>query len=48
MKRFQYVRAATQRDALAAIAKPGTKIIVSGTSLVDLMKRGDLPRPISW
>jgi len=40
MKQFQYVRAATQQDALVAIAKPGTKIIAGGTNLVDLMKRG--------
>jgi xanthine dehydrogenase YagS FAD-binding subunit len=40
MKQFQYLRAATQQDALVAIAKPGTKIIAGGTNLVDLMKRG--------
>ena len=40
MKQFQYVRAASQQDALVAIAKPGTKIIAGGTNLVDLMKRG--------
>src|SRR5580658_3254199 len=40
MKQFQYVRAASQQDALAAIARPGTKIIAGGTNLVDLMKRG--------
>jgi xanthine dehydrogenase YagS FAD-binding subunit len=40
MKQFQFVRAATQQGALAAINKPGTKIIAGGTNLVDLMKRG--------
>lgn len=40
MKQFQYVRALTQQAALAAINKPGAKIIAGGTNLVDLMKRG--------
>ena len=34
------MRAASQQDVLAAIARPGTKIIAGGTNLVDLMKRG--------
>jgi xanthine dehydrogenase YagS FAD-binding subunit len=40
MKQFQYTRALTQQSAIAAIAKPGTKIIAGGTNLIDLMKRG--------
>ncbi|TSD64886.1 xanthine dehydrogenase family protein subunit M [Inquilinus sp. KBS0705] len=40
MKQFQYVRANTREGAIAAISKPGTKIIAGGTNLVDLMKRG--------
>jgi xanthine dehydrogenase YagS FAD-binding subunit len=40
MKQFQYVRPATQQNALEMISKPGTKIIAGGTNLVDLMKRG--------
>jgi len=40
MKQFQYVRPATQQAVLAAVGKPGSKIIAGGTNLVDLMKRG--------
>lgn len=40
MKQFQYVKPATQPLAIAAIGKPGTKIIAGGTNLVDLMKKG--------
>lgn len=40
MKQFQYVKPASQRSVLSAIATPGSRIIAGGTNLVDLMKRG--------
>jgi xanthine dehydrogenase YagS FAD-binding subunit len=39
MKRFEYVRAATVSDAVAAlVAVPGARALAGGTNLVDLMK----------
>lgn len=40
MKQFQYVRPASSKAALEAIARPGAKILAGGSNLVDLMKRG--------
>jgi xanthine dehydrogenase YagS FAD-binding subunit len=40
MKQFQYTKAVSQQGAIAAMSKPGAKIIAGGTNLIDLMKRG--------
>ncbi|WP_374948961.1 FAD binding domain-containing protein [Mucilaginibacter sp.] len=40
MKQFTYVKPASEAVAIAAIGKPGAKIIAGGTNLVDLMKKG--------
>lgn len=40
MIRFDYTRAATVADALAAGRQPGTAFLAAGTNLVDLMKGG--------
>jgi xanthine dehydrogenase YagS FAD-binding subunit len=44
MKRFDYVRATTVSDAVAALATPGACALAGGTNLVDLMKY-DVARP---
>ncbi len=38
MHAFTYLRAERIEDALAAVAKPGTKLLAGGTNLLDLMK----------
>src|SRR3984957_15951123 len=40
MNRFDYVRPATVRDAVAAAAAPGAAYLAAGTNLLDLMKGG--------
>jgi xanthine dehydrogenase YagS FAD-binding subunit len=40
MKRFDYVRPATVREAVAAAAPPGAAYLAAGTNLMDLMKGG--------
>jgi xanthine dehydrogenase YagS FAD-binding subunit len=40
MNRFDYVRPATVRDAVAAAAVPGAAFLAAGTNLLDLMKGG--------
>jgi len=40
MNRFDYVRPATVRDAVAAAAEPGAAYLAAGTNLLDLMKGG--------
>jgi xanthine dehydrogenase YagS FAD-binding subunit len=40
MKKFDYVRPTTVREALAAAAEPGTAYLAAGTNLLDLMKGG--------
>ena len=52
MNRFDYVRAATVADAIAAAAQPGAVYLAAGTNLLDLMK-GGVARPdrlvdITW
>jgi xanthine dehydrogenase YagS FAD-binding subunit len=44
MNRFDYVRANSVAEAVAALASPGVKILAGGTNLVDLMKY-DVARP---
>jgi xanthine dehydrogenase YagS FAD-binding subunit len=44
MKRFDYVRATTVSDAVAALVAPGACALAGGTNLVDLMKY-DVARP---
>src|ERR1700724_2295611 len=44
MNRFDYVRPATVRDAVAAAAEPGAAYLAAGTNLLDLMK-GGVTRP---
>jgi xanthine dehydrogenase YagS FAD-binding subunit len=44
MNRFDYVRAESVADAVAALTGPGVKILAGGTNLVDLMKY-DVARP---
>jgi xanthine dehydrogenase YagS FAD-binding subunit len=44
MKRFDYVRAATVREAVTAAAEPGAAYLAAGTNLLDLMK-GGVARP---
>ena len=44
MRRFEYVRAATLAEALAALTEPDTSLLAGGTNLVDLMKY-DVARP---
>src|SRR5579859_889667 len=40
MNRFEYVRPATVREAVAAAAAPGAAYLAAGTNLIDLMKGG--------
>jgi xanthine dehydrogenase YagS FAD-binding subunit len=40
MNRFDYVRASSVADAVAALQHPGAKVLAGGTNLVDLMKYG--------
>lgn len=40
MNRFDYVRPATLREAVAAAAQPGAAYLAAGTNLLDLMKGG--------
>lgn len=40
MKRFDYVRATSVDEALAAVTSPGSAILAGGTNLLDLMKTG--------
>ncbi len=40
MKRFDYLRPATLREAVAAAARPGAAYLAAGTNLLDLMKAG--------
>jgi xanthine dehydrogenase YagS FAD-binding subunit len=40
MNRFDYVRPATVREAVAAAAEPGAAYLAAGTNLLDLMKGG--------
>jgi xanthine dehydrogenase YagS FAD-binding subunit len=40
MKTFEYVRAATVREAVAAASEPGAAYLAAGTNLLDLMKGG--------
>ena len=44
MNRFEYVRPATVREAVAAAAAPGSAYLAAGTNLLDLMK-GGVTRP---
>src|SRR5215471_7253767 len=44
MQPFEYVRARSVDDAVAAIADPSTRCLAGGTNLVDLMK-GDIETP---
>jgi xanthine dehydrogenase YagS FAD-binding subunit len=44
MNRFDYVRADTVADAVAALAAPGARALAGGTNLVDLMKY-DVAKP---
>jgi xanthine dehydrogenase YagS FAD-binding subunit len=44
MKNFEYVRAATVADAIAAAERPNTAYLAAGTNLLDLMK-GGVARP---
>jgi xanthine dehydrogenase YagS FAD-binding subunit len=44
MNRFDYVRPATIREAVAAAAEPGSAYLAAGTNLLDLMK-GGVSRP---
>ena len=45
MQAFDYVRARSIDEAVAALADPGTRCLAGGTNLVDLMKGGvDVPR----
>jgi xanthine dehydrogenase YagS FAD-binding subunit len=44
MNRFDYVRASTVSEAVAAAAEPGAAYLAAGTNLVDLMK-GAIVRP---
>jgi len=44
MQAFSYVRAERVDDALAALQRPGTKLLGGGTNLLDLMK-GDVEQP---
>ncbi|HEY4137848.1 MAG TPA: xanthine dehydrogenase family protein subunit M [Casimicrobiaceae bacterium] len=44
MRHFEYVRAATVAEAIAALAEPNTSLLAGGTNLVDLMKY-DVARP---
>ena len=44
MKTFDYVRAATVREAVAAASEPGAAYLAAGTNLLDLMK-GGVTRP---
>ena len=45
MQAFSYVRAERVDDALAALQRPGTKLLGGGTNLLDLMK-GDVEQPV--
>jgi xanthine dehydrogenase YagS FAD-binding subunit len=45
MHAFSYVRAGGVDDALAALGRPGTKLLAGGTNLLDLMK-GDVEQPV--
>jgi xanthine dehydrogenase YagS FAD-binding subunit len=45
MQAFSYLRAERLDDAVAALARPGTKLLGGGTNLVDLMK-ADVERPV--
>jgi xanthine dehydrogenase YagS FAD-binding subunit len=40
MNLFDYVRASSVDEAVAAVAKPGARILAGGTNLLDLMKIG--------
>jgi xanthine dehydrogenase YagS FAD-binding subunit len=40
VKRFEYVRPATIREAVAAASEPGSVYLAAGTNLLDLMKGG--------
>jgi xanthine dehydrogenase YagS FAD-binding subunit len=44
MNRFEYVRPASVREAVAAAAQPGASFLAAGTNLLDLMK-GGVTRP---
>ncbi len=44
MKHFEYVRASTVAEAVAAAARPGSAYLAAGTNLLDLMK-GNVVRP---
>jgi len=44
MRAFTYVRAERVDDAVAALQRPGTKLLGGGTNLLDLMK-GDVEHP---
>jgi xanthine dehydrogenase YagS FAD-binding subunit len=44
MRAFSYVRAVGIDDALAALRRPGTRLLAGGTNLLDLMK-GDVEQP---
>jgi xanthine dehydrogenase YagS FAD-binding subunit len=45
MQAFSYVRAERVDDVLAALERPGTKLLGGGTNLLDLMK-GDVEQPV--
>src|SRR5437868_13230502 len=45
MHAFSYVRAVQVDDTLAALRRPGTRILAGGTNLLDLMK-GDVEQPV--
>ena len=40
MKPFSYERPASVPEAIAALARPGARLIAGGTNLLDLMKLG--------
>ena len=44
MKAFDYIRATSVAEAVAAAARPGAAYLAAGTNLVDLMK-GGISRP---
>jgi xanthine dehydrogenase YagS FAD-binding subunit len=45
MQAFSYVRAERVDDAVAALQRPGSKLLGGGTNLLDLMK-GDVEQPV--
>ena len=44
MHAFSYIRAQRLEDAIAAMERPGTRVLAGGTNLLDLMK-GDIEQP---